>query len=136
MKEVIINSAEEMIELGATIGKSLSAGAVVAMVGDLGAGKTHFTKGLCRSQGGNDTTSPTFKLVNEIPGKPHWVFHFDFYRVKAVEELLDLGWDDYLDREGVVVAEWADLYPELIPEEALWIKIEHVSEGRKVIIAQ
>ncbi len=136
MEELLIQTSNEMVQFGADIGATLQAGAVVALVGDLGVGKTHFTKGVCLSQEAGDTTSPTYTLVNEMTEGNLPIFHFDFYRVKVVEELYDLGWDDYLDRQGIIVAEWADLYPELIPANALWIKIEHVEGGRKVTIAR
>lgn len=124
-----------MIALGKSLGKELIKGSVVALVGDLGAGKTHLTKGICQALGGSETTSPTFTLVNEVPGEIP-LYHFDFYRVKQVEELYDLGWDDYLEKGGVVVAEWANLYEEVIPDESLWIKVEHHQQGRKVYIAR
>ena len=135
MKKYSVESSESMIELGVELGRNLGAGAVIALVGDLGAGKTHFTKGVCQALGAEEATSPTYTLVNEILDGKLPLYHFDFYRVKQVEELYDLGWDDYLEKGGVVVAEWADLYAELIPENALWIKIEHVADGRAVTVA-
>ena len=135
MKKYSVESSESMIELGVELGRNLGAGAVIALVGDLGAGKTHFTKGVCQALGAEEATSPTYTLVNEILDGKLPLYHFDFYRVKQVEELYDLGWDDYLEKGGVVVAEWADLYAELIPENALWIKIEHVADGRTVTVA-
>jgi len=135
MKKYSVESSESMIGLGVELGRNLAAGAVIALVGDLGAGKTHFTKGVCQALGAEEATSPTYTLVNEILDGKLPLYHFDFYRVKQVEELYDLGWDGYLEKCGVVVAEWADLYAELIPENALWIKIEHVADGRAVTVA-
>ena len=135
MKKYSVESSESMIGLGVELGRNLAAGAVIALVGDLGAGKTHFTKGVCQALGAEEATSPTYTLVNEILDGKLPLYHFDFYRVKQVEELYDLGWDGYLEKGGVVVAEWADLYAELIPENALWIKIEHVADGRAVTVA-
>ena len=137
MKELWIDSEEEMVALGKAFGKGLkSERSVIALVGEVGAGKTHFTKGIAQSLGGaGAVTSPTFTLVNEIEVTAGNLFHFDFYRIKAVEELYELGWYDYLDNEGVVVVEWADLYTDLIPETAQWIKIEHHGDRRRVLIA-
>lgn len=135
MEEYFIQSEEEMIALGKKMGGQISAGSCIALVGDLGAGKTHFTKGVCRSQGAVDSTSPTFTIVNEVMSNGLPIFHFDFYRLQRAEELYNLGWDDYLERGGVVVAEWANLFEEVIPDDALWVKIEHLENGRKVLIA-
>ena len=134
MEEIWINSAEEMVSFGETFTNRLSEGATVAIVGNLGAGKTHFTKGVCQGLGNADSSSPTFTLVNEVITESLPVYHFDFYRIKQVEELYDLGWDDYLEKGGVVIAEWADLYPELFPEGTIWLKIEHHEDRRRVLI--
>jgi len=135
MEERMVRSADEMMALGQEIGHGVGPGAMIALVGDLGAGKTHFTKGVAQALAGGEVSSPTFTLVNEVPLRGEMaLYHFDFYRVGQVDELYDLGWDDYLERGGVVIAEWADLYPELVPVTALWIKIEHVPEGRRVLI--
>jgi len=111
----------------------LQEGAVIALVGDLGMGKTHFTKGLLKGLGSSDVvTSPTFAILQEYTGGRLPAFHFDLYRLESVDEVLRLGWDDYLEEGGIVIAEWADRFPELFPEETIWFHItEH--EGGRII---
>lgn len=107
-------------------------GAVFALVGDLGAGKTHWTKGFVAGMGADDVvTSPTFGLVHEYRGGRLPVFHFDFHRLASAAEMVAAGWDDYLDESGVVIAEWADRFPELIPPHASWIHIEAQNDGSR-----
>lgn len=127
---VEIIGAEAMRQFGMKMGEQLKSGDVVALIGDLGAGKTHLTQGIALSKGyDGEVTSPTFALVNEyLAGDDGEVdlFHFDVYRLEHPEEMLEIGWEDYLDRDGVVVIEWADKFPELIPAGAWCVAIEHV----------
>lgn len=119
--------------LGREIGKSAKAGGVIALVGDLGAGKTTLTQGIVEGLGyREEVTSPTFTLVREYLGGRLEVFHFDFYRVENEQELLDLGWDDYLERGGLVIVEWPDLHRDLLPKETLWLELSHREGGRVV----
>jgi len=115
---------------GAALAADLKGGAVLALVGDLGAGKTSLVQGLVRALGGGEVTSPTFSLVQEYRGGDLEIFHFDFYRIESEHELLALGWDDYLDRGGIVVVEWPRLFPDLLPQNALWLSLSHHDEGR------
>lgn len=138
MKELFpveIIGAEAMREFGAKMGKQLKSGDVVALIGDLGAGKTHLTQGIALSKGYHGAvTSPTFALVNEYLAGDDGeldVFHFDVYRLEDAEELLEIGWEDYLDREGLIIIEWADKFPELIPAGAWCVAIEHVMCNEK-----
>lgn len=120
-------------ELGRELGSSARAGDVLALVGDLGAGKTTLTQGVVEGLGfDQEVTSPTFSLVQEYLGGRLDVFHFDFYRVEDEHELLDLGWDDYLDRNGLVIVEWPTLHPDLLPKNTRWLKLSHQEEGRLV----
>lgn len=147
---VEIIGAEAMREFGKKMGARLKSGDVVALIGDLGAGKTHLTQGIALSKGyEGEVTSPTFALVNEYlagDGGEVDVFHFDVYRLEHAEEMLEIGWEDYLERDGVVVIEWADKFPELVPAGAWCVGIEHVvsvvkkedgsesmCEGRKLV---
>jgi tRNA threonylcarbamoyladenosine biosynthesis protein TsaE len=121
------------ISLGREIGLVAKAGEVIALVGDLGSGKTTLTQGIVKGLGyEQEVTSPTFSLVQEYLGGRLEVFHFDFYRVEKEHELLDLGWDDYLDRQGVVIVEWPTLHPDLLPKQTLWLKLSHIEDGRLV----
>ena len=110
---------------------------VFALVGDLGAGKTHWTKGLARGLGfSGDVTSPTFSLAHEYRGGRLPLFHFDFYRLESVEELLSLGWDDYLDQNGVIVAEWAGKFTPLLPEATIWLHFHLLPDGSREIVSR
>ena len=134
MTSKIIPSEHAMAEIGASFAKAARAGDVFALVGDLGAGKTCFSGGFIRElQPQVATSSPTFSIVNEYREGKFPIFHFDFYRLKSLEELIALGWDEYLDESGIVICEWADLFPSLIPPGAKWITIRHASDGTRTV---
>lgn len=124
----------ETIGLGRKLGALLSEGDVVALVGELGSGKTWFTKGLALGVGVSpDTviTSPTFALVNEYSGR-HTFYHMDLYRLESLSEFLSAGLEEYLHSGGVVAVEWADQWPEILPERRVRVKFvildEHLRE--------
>lgn len=129
-------SAYETEELGARLGRQLRPGAVIAFYGDLGAGKTAFTRGLARGLGIVDPiTSPTYTIVNEYSGKIP-LFHFDMYRLTSSEDLFDIGWEDYLTRGGVIAVEWSERVEDAL-EDTLKIDIRRDPErdnGRRIII--
>ena len=103
------NSPAETEALGFALGKILKPGTVIAYCGDLGAGKTAFTRGLARGLGCADlVTSPTYTIVNEYLGGRLPLFHFDMYRLRSADDLWDIGWEDYLDRGGVCAVEWSE----------------------------
>ena len=107
--EYITNSPEETEAIGAALAEALEPGAVIAYRGDLGAGKTAFTRGLARGLGYTDSvTSPTYTIVNEYLGGRLPLFHFDMYRLRSADDLWDIGWEDYLDRGGVCAVERSD----------------------------
>lgn len=123
-----------MESLGASMAADCVPGTVFALVGGLGAGKTHWTKGLSRELGSAaGVTSPTFGLVHEYPGGRLPVFHMDFYRTDSAEEWLALGWDEYLEADGVLVVEWADKYPRLLPEGTIWLKFSVMPDGMRKV---
>ncbi len=102
------NSEKETLLLGETLAGKLCGGELIAFTGDLGAGKTAFTRGLARGLGITDrVTSPTFTIVNEYEGRIP-LFHFDLYRLGGEDELFDIGWEDYLNRGGVCAVEWSE----------------------------
>lgn len=108
--EYLSHSEQETEELGASLAQRLKAGDVVAYRGDLGAGKTAFTRGLARGLGCTGrVTSPTFTIVNEYEGGRLPLFHFDMYRLGSSDELFDIGWEDYLARGGVCAVEWSEI---------------------------
>jgi len=119
--------------LGQEAAVAAAAGMVFALTGGLGAGKTHWTKGFAAALGaGGDVTSPTFSLVHEYPAR-FPIFHFDFYRLDSADELIGLGWDEYLEAGGVVVAEWADKFPDLIPPDAVWLAFSVDPDGGRTV---
>ena len=123
---------EEMIELGRRSAEQAVDGSVFVLSGNLGAGKTHWTKGFVSGLGSPaDVTSPTFGLVHEYHEGRLPVFHFDFHRLQSPDELIAIGWDDYLEREGVTVVEWGEKFPELMPEGAVQVKITVLEDGRR-----
>ena len=106
---------------GNALAAELRAGDVVALCGQLGAGKTHVTKGILAGLGSaEDVTSPTFTLVHEYQHARLPVFHFDFYRMERESEVTAIGWDEYLDAGGVCIVEWADRFPSLLPAGTRW----------------
>lgn len=130
----ISNSAEETISFGRNRAEQLRAGDIVALAGDLGAGKTQFVKGLVAGLGSAAAvTSPTFTLLHEYIGGRLSVYHFDFYRLEDRNAAVALGLDDYFFGDGVSVVEWADRFRDLIPGSAHWIVFETESETRRVI---
>jgi len=113
-----------MEELGCRLGRVLEPGAVVAYTGDLGAGKTAFTRGIARGLGIPDrVTSPTFTIVNEYEGGRLPLFHFDMYRLGSSEELFDIGWEDYLARGGVCAVEWSENVEDALDDDAIRVEI-------------
>jgi tRNA threonylcarbamoyladenosine biosynthesis protein TsaE len=112
----------------------LRSGDVIALDGDLGAGKTHFCKGLVAGLGSGDAvTSPTFALVQEYRGGRLPVFHFDWYRLESPTELDRLGWDEYLDEEGVAVVEWAGKFPGFLPPSAIRLQFTIETDGGRLV---
>ena len=108
-KEYTTAGEEQTEALGVRLGQLIQPGAVIAYTGDLGAGKTAFTRGLAQGLGIADrVTSPTFNIVNEYEGGRLPLFHFDLYRLGGADELFDIGWEDYLARGGVCAVEWSE----------------------------
>ena len=126
--EYMTNAPEETEALGEKLGKLLRPGTVLAYLGDLGAGKTAFTRGLARGLGCRETvTSPTYTIVNEYLGGRLPLFHFDMYRLTSSDDLWDIGWEDYLDRQGVCAVEWSENVPEAMAG-ALTVRIEKLGD--------
>ncbi len=116
-------SAEETFALGKKIANEAAQGSIFCLSGDLGVGKTVFTKGFAEGLGIDEhITSPTFTIVNEYDGK-YKLYHFDVYRISP-DELFDIGFEEYIYGEGVCLIEWAEIVKEDIPENAVWITIE------------
>ena len=131
MEEILLQSLNDTLALGERLGRAAGAGGVIALCGGLGAGKTHLTKGIVAGVGADPegVSSPTFSLVQEYEGGRLPVFHFDFYRVASPDEVLAIGWDEYLEAGGVCVVEWADLFPQLLPAGTQWWRLELSPQG-------
>ena len=113
-----------------------SGGAVIALYGELGAGKTALVRGLARGLGVEDrVTSPTFTIVNELAGRRE-LFHFDMYRLGGADELFDIGWEDYLSRDGVCAVEWSENVPEAFDGTELRVTIEKTGEQSRRITVE
>lgn len=136
MFELVTTSPEETLSFAEEIGKKLENGTVILYEGGLGSGKTTFTKGLAKGLGITETvTSPTFALVNEYYGRLP-LFHFDLYRINSIDELYSIGFFDYLDREGIIAAEWSENIPELEKElkNVIRVQIDRLSETERRIL--
>ena len=131
--EFITHSPEETEKIGEALAKSLQPGTILAYRGDLGAGKTAFIRGLARGLGCKETvTSPTYTIVNEYLGGRLPLFHFDMYRLASSDDLWDIGWEDYLDREGVCAVEWSENVQDAM-ENAVTVTIEKLGENTRRI---
>lgn len=129
-----IRSADEMVSLGAEFASTAKPGDVFGLIGTLGTGKTHWSKGFVGAIDNTaQVTSPTFSIVNEYRGGEIPVFHFDLYRLGTADELIALGWDEYLDDNGIVICEWADLFPALLPENTIWLEILHADDETRLV---
>lgn len=123
MKSFKTVSQDETAALGRKLGELLKAGDVVCLIGDLGTGKTAFTKGIAEALGvPGYITSPTFTFVNEYQGRIP-MFHFDVYRIGDPEDLFEIGFEEYLERDGIVIIEWADMIKEILPHDYIWIEM-------------
>ncbi|MBQ3465689.1 MAG: tRNA (adenosine(37)-N6)-threonylcarbamoyltransferase complex ATPase subunit type 1 TsaE [Firmicutes bacterium] len=120
-----IASEKETEKLGEAMGRVAVPGTVIALIGDLGTGKTTLTKSIARGLGVTETvTSPTFNIIREYRSGRIPLFHFDVYRIADPDEMYELGYEEYFYGDGVCVVEWADLIEELLPEDAVIIRID------------
>lgn len=123
-----------MESLGRAAAALIDPGSVIALVGGLGVGKTQWTKGFVAGTGsGDEVTSPTFSLVHEYAGGRVPVFHLDFYRLESAAELIALGWDELLEQDSVVIAEWGDKFPELLPPDTVWLHFTVETDGSRTV---
>ena len=135
MAEFITNSELETEKVGERLAKAVSGGAVVAMYGDLGAGKTAFVRGMARGMGLTcRVSSPTFTIVNEYLGERELI-HFDMYRLSGADELFDIGWEDYISRGAVCVVEWSENVQDAFFGDEVVVRIEKLNDtDRKITI--
>ena len=131
--EFITHSPEETEAIGEKLAQQLNPGTILAYRGDLGAGKTAFTRGLARGLGFREqVTSPTYTIVNEYLGGRLPLFHFDMYRLHSSDDLFDIGWDDYLERSGVCAVEWSENVEDAL-ENPITVTIEKLGESSRRI---
>ena len=133
MKTFISHSEKETEDIGAAFARDLPAGSVVAMYGNLGAGKTAFVRGMARGMGIDaHVSSPTFTIVNEYPGERELI-HFDMYRLSSPDELFDIGWEDYLSRGAVCAVEWSENVKDAFYGDEITVTIEKTGEDERRI---
>ena len=135
IKEIF--SEKETQDFAIHLAKNCKKGEIYCLSGELGAGKTHFSKAFAKGLGINEEiTSPTFTIVNEYRENNLPLFHFDVYRINDIEELYDIGYEEYFFGEGVCLIEWAELIEEIIPKNSTWINIKkdlEKGEGYRII---
>ena len=125
MTRIHIANERDTEKLGEKIGQKVQPGTVIALIGDLGTGKTTLTKSIARGLGVTETvTSPTFNIIREYRSGRLPLYHFDVYRIGDPDEMFELGYEEYFYGDGVCVVEWADIIEELLPEDAMVITID------------
>jgi len=130
MIEIITKKPLQTYNLGVDFSKKLKAGDVVAFYGGLGVGKTYFIKGICRGLGVKDNVlSPSFTIINEYTGDLK-IYHIDFYRIEKVNELREIGIEEYLYNSGICLIEWADKVESLLPQNKIDIKIDFIKSKK------
>ncbi|WP_036931754.1 tRNA (adenosine(37)-N6)-threonylcarbamoyltransferase complex ATPase subunit type 1 TsaE [Proteocatella sphenisci] len=128
MKKYIEN-VEKTIEIGMIIGRALKNGDIICLDGDLGAGKTHLSKGIAKGLDiEEEITSPTFTIVQEYEGRIP-LYHFDVYRIADSEEMYNVGFEDYLNKNGAIIIEWSEIIRDILPNDRLEIKLVYAPEG-------
>lgn len=131
---ITLHTADEAHAWGMQLAPTLAAGDVIALCGNLGAGKTQITRGIVAGMGSEaEVTSPTFTLVHEYLDGRLPVFHFDFYRMETAAEVIGIGWDEFLSEPGVIIVEWADMFPDLLPPGTRWFHIEAQPDGSRQV---
>lgn len=134
MVKIYLENEEQTKEIGYKLGQLLTPKSVVCLIGDLGAGKTTMTQSLAKALEVDDyITSPTFNIVNEYEGRMP-LYHFDVYRIGSSDEMYDIGFDEYIDGDGVCIIEWANLIEDILPNEYLYIEMNYKETGREIIL--
>lgn len=137
MAKYVLDSVEETIELGRRLGSQLKEPVIIKLEGEMGAGKTHFTKGLALGMGiDDDVTSPTFSILNIYTGGSMPLYHIDAYRLKTIEEALDAGLGEVFAGDGVVVLEWGDILEPFFEDKLIDIKIDDLGENSREMIIE
>ena len=131
---IYLENENKTKEIGYKLGQLLQRGSVICLIGDLGAGKTTMTQSLAKALEVEDyITSPTFTIVNEYEGRIP-LYHFDVYRIGSSDEMYDIGYDEYINGEGVCIIEWANLIDDILPDEYLYIELKYKDMSREMIL--
>jgi len=137
LAKYILNSVEETIKLGMRLGESLTLPVIIKLDGEMGSGKTHFTKGIALGLGiSEEITSPTFSILNIYEGSSLKLFHIDAYRLKNIEEALDAGLEEVFSEGGVVVLEWGDLLTSFFENKVINIQINDLGDNNREMIIE
>lgn len=132
----LMTNPEKTFELGYKLGKKLTSGNVVALIGELGSGKTLFTKGIAKALGikeYNYVNSPSFVIVKEYKSKKIPLYHFDLYRLQSIHDLETVGYEEYFYSKGISVVEWANKAPDALPEKYITVKFKHLGKNKREI---
>ena len=136
--KLISDSREQTLEMGRLIGEILERGDVVALIGELGSGKTCLTQGLAKGLGVEENVpvvSPTFTLINEYPGKIPLI-HLDVYRLSGPRDLEDMGYEEYFEGGGIIVIEWAEKIRDILPAKTLFVSMRYIDENTREMILE
>lgn len=136
--KLISDSREQTLEVGRLIGAILERGDIVALIGELGSGKTCLTQGMAKGLGVEENVpvvSPTFTLINEYPGKIPLI-HFDVYRLSGPRDLEDMGYEEYFEGGGIIVIEWAEKIRDILPAKTLFISMRYIDENTREMILE
>ena len=132
--EIIINNLENIREAARAFIDAIGDHKVFAFSGSMGAGKTTFVKAICEELGVEDViTSPTFAIINEYSSREGVIYHFDFYRIKKLEEVYDMGYEDYFYSGALCFIEWPELIEEVLPEDAVKVSIRENADGSRTV---
>ena len=132
--EIIINNLENIREAARAFIDAIGDHKVFAFYGSMGAGKTTFVKAICEELGVKDViTSPTFAIINEYSSREGVIYHFDFYRIKKLEEVYDMGYEDYFYSGALCFIEWPELIEEVLPEDAVKVSIRENADGSRTV---
>ena len=133
--EITISNLDNIRESAREFINNIGSHKVFAFYGKMGAGKTTFIKAICEELGVDDViTSPTFAIINEYSGKDETIYHFDFYRIKKLEEVYDMGYEDYFYSGALCFIEWPELIEEVLPEDAVMVQITEKEDGTRAIL--
>lgn len=134
-KELLLKNEDETRNFGVNLGKKLSAGSIVALIGDLGTGKTTLSKAIAKGLGVEETvTSPTFNIVKEYRTGRLPLYHFDVYRIGDPEEMYEIGCEEYFYGDGVCLIEWADIIEDILPDDTIKIEMFYGDEESERIL--